>query len=97
MTEKMLETVGRAPLVGDVIDPRAGVETVADSIVADGPLYSEEELSIWLQMPVSSVKRMRDNGTGPAFIRPTPRVIRYRMSDIRRWLELNKRQGFEAA
>lgn len=37
----------------------------------------------------SSLAQLRYHGTGPRFLKPTPRKVYYRRSDVLEWLEAN--------
>jgi len=41
----------------------------------------------WLNVEPTLLERHRHEGSGPPFIRVTPRVIRYSPSAVRHWLE----------
>lgn len=38
----------------------------------------------------SALKAMRDTVRGPAYSKPTPRIVRYRVSDLEAWLASNR-------
>jgi predicted DNA-binding transcriptional regulator AlpA len=53
----------------------------------DDPLLSPEQVYTWLGVSEATLRRWRDKGVGPAYIRaPGGRVIRYRRSDVEAWL-----------
>jgi predicted DNA-binding transcriptional regulator AlpA len=55
-------------------------------------LLSEREVSNWLGLSEPTLFRHRRNGTGPRFIRLSPRRIAYRRSAIEEWLKGCERQ-----
>ena len=44
-------------------------------------------------MTTSNLRQLRYLGKGPKFLKPTPRVVVYRESDIIAWLEGSERTG----
>ncbi|MBH0776672.1 helix-turn-helix domain-containing protein [Nocardia sp. NEAU-351] len=59
-----------------------------DARLVDGKLYSTAELALLLGIDPSSLRRWRTANppTGPAFVRVSPRVVKYAAEDIERWL-----------
>lgn len=49
-------------------------------------LLAPGELAAQLQVNISDLKRLRDQGRGPAYITLTPRTIRYLSSEVTDWL-----------
>jgi len=47
------------------------------------------ELAAQLGVDVHQLKRLRDQGRGPAYITLTPRTIRYLSSEVADWLTSN--------
>lgn len=45
---------------------------------------------------VHSLAQMRYLGTGPKFIKPTPRKVVYRLSDVEAWLQANEHTSTRA-
>jgi excisionase family DNA binding protein len=52
----------------------------------DERLWTEQETADYLQVAVGTLRRWRTEGTGPPALR-VGRTIRYRRSDVDRWLE----------
>ncbi|WP_336647570.1 helix-turn-helix transcriptional regulator [Microbacterium sp. MMO-10] len=44
-------------------------------------------------MTRNNLAQLRHKGTGPKYLKPTPRVIVYRRSDVIAWLEASERSG----
>ncbi|WP_332838736.1 helix-turn-helix transcriptional regulator [Nocardia bovistercoris] len=61
---------------------------IMDARLVDGKLYSTAELALLLGIDPSSLRRWRTANppTGPAFVRVSPRVVKYAAEDIERWL-----------
>ncbi len=59
-----------------------------DTRLVDGKLYSTAELALLLGIDPSSLRRWRTANppTGPAFVRVSPRVVKYAAEDIEAWL-----------
>lgn len=55
-----------------------------------------EEQMEYLHMSRQQLAQLRYNGTGPRYMAPTPRVIRYRKSWTDEWLEGSARVGTAA-
>lgn len=68
------------------IDRRAGV--VAAQIVHGDPdeLFRTPEAAQLLGVSPQFLELGRHNGTGPKFIRLSPRMVRYKRSDLVAWL-----------
>lgn len=47
---------------------------------------TEQDLARLLNVSVSTVKRLRAEGTGPPSLRIGKRAIRYRREDVEQWL-----------
>lgn len=47
----------------------------------------------WPFLTVSNLGQMRFKGTGPRYLRPTPKTIVYRESDVIAWLEASERMS----
>lgn len=47
-------------------------------------------------MTVSNLAQMRYLGKGPAFLKPTPKTVVYRQSDVIAWLEASERTSTAA-
>lgn len=52
-------------------------------------LLTTKEAAKWLNTSVRSLERWRANGTGPHSIKDNG-YIRYRVEDLKRWLEDNR-------
>ena len=50
------------------------------------PLFTPEELAAQLGVDVDSLRALRENGSGPAYIKIGPRIIRYLGWDVGEWL-----------
>jgi hypothetical protein len=50
-------------------------------------LLTEREVAGWFRCSVQALHKLRQSGTGPRFQNPGPRMIRYRRSDVLRYLE----------
>ncbi|MEV6340572.1 helix-turn-helix domain-containing protein [Nocardia vinacea] len=59
-----------------------------DTRLVDGKLYSTAELALLLGIDPSSLRRWRTANPpcGPAFVRISPRVVKYAAEDIEAWL-----------
>jgi predicted DNA-binding transcriptional regulator AlpA len=49
-------------------------------------ILSKREVRIWLGLSAPTLFRHRRDGTGPKFIRLSPRRVAYRRRDIEEWL-----------
>ncbi len=54
-------------------------------------LLRTRELADWFGVSVSWVEISRIRGIGPPFVRIAPRMIRYKISSVLRWLEERQR------
>ena len=75
---------------------RPGDETAQDS-AQDGSLWSIEEVSGYLQVPVSSIYKMTARGSAT----PIPHIriggrLRFRRDDIDRWVSLQATSNLQA-
>lgn len=59
-------------------------------------LLTQEEAAAYLNLSPSTLNGWRVMRRGPAYLRLTPRCIRYRLADLRRWAESNRVVGPEA-
>jgi predicted DNA-binding transcriptional regulator AlpA len=50
------------------------------------PLWSVDDVSAFLQVPVKTLYQWRHRGYGPS-ARPVGRYIRYRPADVRAWVD----------
>lgn len=50
-------------------------------------LLTPRELAAQLGVDVSDLRRLRERGAGPAYIKITPRTIRYLSQDVAEWLK----------
>jgi hypothetical protein len=50
----------------------------------------------WLNVEPTLLESHRREGSGPPFVRVTPRVIRYAPSAVQRWLEDRTRKAQES-
>ncbi|WP_440711159.1 helix-turn-helix transcriptional regulator [Herbiconiux sp. YIM B11900] len=49
-----------------------------------------EEVSKMARVSVAHLAQLRFRGTGPKFLKPTPRTVLYREADVRAWLEASE-------
>lgn len=56
------------------------------SSVLDEPLWTIQQLSDYLQVPVKSIRKWREEGDGPRALM-VGRHLRWRRSDVMTWLE----------
>jgi predicted site-specific integrase-resolvase len=61
-------------------------------LVPDDEWMTPAQVRELLQVSRRTLQRWRDEGTGPEYIRPSTRVIRYRRSAIEAWLREQERQ-----
>lgn len=54
---------------------------------AEATVWTPAEAAHFLGLTVQTLARKRLEGTGPRFLRPSPRIVRYRESECTRWLE----------
>jgi DNA-binding transcriptional MerR regulator len=54
--------------------------------VVDEPLWTIQQLSDFLQVPVKSLRRWREEGNGPRGLR-VGKHLRYRRGDVMQWLD----------
>ena len=47
--------------------------------------FDEKQVARLLSLSVKTVRKFRANGSGPKFIRISPRCVRYVLSDILEW------------
>jgi predicted DNA-binding transcriptional regulator AlpA len=52
-------------------------------------IFTTEEAAALLKVHPRTLFEYRDAGTGPKFIRLSPRVIRYRLEDLEEWMAEN--------
>lgn len=50
-------------------------------------MLTPRALAAQLGVDVEHLRRLRDEGTGPAYIRITPRTVRYLSSEVAEWLQ----------
>jgi predicted DNA-binding transcriptional regulator AlpA len=53
----------------------------------DDDLLTTQQVADWLTVSIQWLEIGRVNNYGPRFVRLAPRNIRYRRSDVRRWLQ----------
>lgn len=56
-------------------------------------LSPDEAAALIPGMTRGNLAQLRYTGTGPKFLKPTPRVIVYRRADVIAWLERNEFTG----
>jgi predicted DNA-binding transcriptional regulator AlpA len=52
---------------------------------------SPEQVSEWTQISVAALGQLRYTGRGPKFLKPTPKTVLYRESDVQAWLDASER------
>lgn len=62
----------------------------------EDPLLKPAEVASYLGTSVAALAQQRYRGRGPKFIK-TGKLVRYRRSDIKAWLDANTRQQTSAA
>lgn len=55
------------------------------------PLLSAKEVAAWLNTTTGGLAQLRFRGEGPPYVK-LGRTVRYQASDVRAWLDDNKRQ-----
>lgn len=50
-------------------------------------LLTPAEVSEWTGLTIGALAQLRYKGTGPKFVKMTPRTVRYFRADVQRWLE----------
>ncbi len=78
MNHKLLGTSAAASVIGR-LDPDLLLDTTSAAVVVD--------------CPPQSLVTLRSKGGGPAYLRITPRRIRYRAGDLYAWLEANRHRS----
>jgi predicted DNA-binding transcriptional regulator AlpA len=58
---------------------------------------TERELSVWLGLSQPTLSRHRRHGTGPAFVRLSPRRVAYRRTAVEAWLQEHAQPKPDAA
>lgn len=53
---------------------------------APAPLAKPADVADFLGVTENQLAQMRYLGTGPAFLKPSPKVVRYDWADVRAWL-----------
>lgn len=66
------------------------MHTPDSSTAAPADFLTTEELAAYLKVPVPTIRMWRHNGTGPKGVR-LGRHVRYRRTDVDRWIEANER------
>jgi predicted DNA-binding transcriptional regulator AlpA len=54
-------------------------------------ILTERQVARWLGLGEATVYRLRHDGSGPAFIRLSPRRVGYRRSAVEAWLKARER------
>lgn len=67
--------------------------------LVDGRLYTTAELAAVLGIDSSSLRRWRTSNPpcGPAYVRVSPRVVKYSATDVEAWLQGLRTDPAEAA
>ena len=58
--------------------------------MVDHKVLTTKEAAEFLRVSERTLQRWRDEGRGPRFTEPEPRVIRYLEADLVRWLEMKE-------
>jgi hypothetical protein len=53
----------------------------------DDPLLTPREASAYSRITETNLAQLRFRGKGPRFLKPTPRTVLYRKSDLDAWLD----------
>lgn len=69
--------------------PKHTAAAIADLLLL--PLWTTENVGIFLDTAPETVRSWRRTGSGPKFIYLTPRAVRYRCEDVQAWLAGNER------
>lgn len=56
----------------------------------DPEIMTEAQVSVYLEVPAITLKHWRYRGKGPPYIK-VQRLVRYRLSDLRLWMDRNSR------
>lgn len=71
-----------------------GVDPLVVSIVGDMDLLTTNDVADLLRVAPSTVKRWRNDGTGPRWTRlPGARRVLYKRSDVEKWFDLQSRSS----
>jgi Helix-turn-helix domain len=71
-------------MLADSLRPIDAAES--DSSAAWPRFFTTAEASRYLNIPSSTLEKMRVTGTGPVFVRYGTKSVRYRMGDLEAWL-----------
>ena len=67
-------------------------KTTTQALLSGKPiLLSEGEVARLIGFSMKTLQTWRMKGTGPQFVRISPRAIRYRLQDIMAWIDENIR------
>ncbi|HVL60815.1 MAG TPA: helix-turn-helix domain-containing protein [Microbacterium sp.] len=80
------KVLGRVRLVWDVLGHLCVMDSERISGLGLEPMLTTSELAEYLGVQAQAIYDLRADGRGPSGIR-VGRDIRYRISDVRRWLE----------
>jgi predicted DNA-binding transcriptional regulator AlpA len=58
-------------------------------------LFSERQVSDWVGVSITTLFRHRRDGTGPTFVRLSPRRVAYRRSAVEAWLQARERRALD--
>ena len=67
-------------------------EQIIATVPAVGPLLGEDEVASTFRLSVAAIRRWRLQGKGPRYIK-VGAAVRYRLDDIRAWLETRPSGG----
>ncbi len=54
--------------------------------------YTTRKVADWLGYKEETLRQWRSNGIGPPFIRVLGKIVRYRASDVERWMDQQVQQ-----
>jgi len=76
------------------LDRRAD-RLIAASTGSGDDLLTVQQLAEWLMLTVQTLEIYRVRGAGPKHVKLSPQVIRYKRSDVLKWLASRTRQSTE--
>jgi len=65
--------------------------TITDTSASATYITAEQVCKIVPGMTPGNLAQLRFKGTGPKFLKPTPRTVLYRERDVIEWLEASER------
>ena len=58
-----------------------------NNMAAEDVLMTPEDVTAWTGLSTGALAQLRYKGTGPKFVKPTPRTVLYFRSHVLMWLE----------